>query len=330
MHSIKGTCGFIGLTRLEALAHFAEDILIGIRDGTPESADSGVRLFREALDRIGRILAALCETGFEPPGDDADLFRALDVRPADGASHVPSAAVASLSPKKPKGAGCIRKSTGSSRSTGPSRSIDAVLVEFPPLVRGLAARLGKQIECQVQCPKVDLGDRIIDPLRDALIHILRNAVDHGIECADDRIASGKPPAGLVRVNAWRDGATFNVEVADDGCGLSLERIRRKAVQDRPVEAARLARMSDRQVAELIFESGLSTVDRASWISGRGVGLYIVRTNIERLGGTVELAWTQGQGSVFTVRVPLPREDFAPAAVAASARVLKPVHQQRPR
>ena len=175
---------------------------------------------------------------------------------------------------------------------------------LPRMVRDLAAELGKQITLETQGGDTELDRHVIELIRAPLTQMVRNCADHGIEACASRIAVGKPASGTIRLNSFHEGGTIVVEIGDDGAGLNTDRIRERAVARRVINPADLADMGERQLNRLIFTPGLSTAASVTAVSGRGVGMDIVQTNVERLGGTIEVSTAPGLGTMFTVRIPL--------------------------
>ncbi len=170
------------------------------------------------------------------------------------------------------------------------------------LVRDLARKAGKQVQFVTEGEDTEIDRNMVEALADPLLHMVRNAVDHGIESAEERAASGKPEAGTVTLRAYHEAGNVVIELEDDGKGLDRESILSKAVRQGIVDANK--DLSDEEVFKLIFEAGLSTAEQITDVSGRGVGMDVVRRNIESLRGRVEIASTRGQGSTFSIRVPL--------------------------
>ncbi len=175
---------------------------------------------------------------------------------------------------------------------------------FPRMVRDLSADLGKQIVLEMRGEDTELDRHVLELIRAPLAHILRNCADHGVERAATRVRAGKPPYGTIRLNSFHEGGTIVIEIADDGAGLPTDQIRDRAVASQLVSLAEIASWSERQLHRLIFLPGLSTAASVTAVSGRGVGMDVVQTNIERLGGTVEVHSTRGVGVTFTIRIPL--------------------------
>jgi two-component system, chemotaxis family, sensor kinase CheA len=173
---------------------------------------------------------------------------------------------------------------------------------FNRVVRDGGRDLGKEIDLDITGADTELDKSVVEKLGDPLMHLVRNAIDHGIEPADTRLQNGKPGKGTIRLNAYHDSGSIVIEVIDDGGGLPREKIRRKAIEKGLL--AEDAYLSDAEVASLIFEPGFSTADAVTNISGRGVGMDVVRRNIQSLRGTVEVQSADGVGSTFVIRLPL--------------------------
>lgn len=170
------------------------------------------------------------------------------------------------------------------------------------LTHDMSQRLGKKVELVFHGEQTEIDKTVIDRLIDPLMHLTRNSLDHGIELPADRLAAGKPETGCITLKAYQKGGNVVIEVRDDGRGLSHERIFAKAVERGIVSSSSI--LSPEEIAELIFLPGFSTAESVSDLSGRGVGMDVVRNNIRSLGGSVEVASRAGQGTCFTVRLPL--------------------------
>jgi len=173
---------------------------------------------------------------------------------------------------------------------------------FQRVVRDVSAEIGKDIALQISGADTELDKTVVEKIGDPLMHLVRNAMDHGIEPAETRLAAGKPARGTVRLNAYHDSGSIVIEVSDDGRGLNTARILEKAREKGLVAAGQA--LTPAEIQRLIFEPGFSTADRITNLSGRGVGMDVVKRNIEALRGTVDLSSTQGQGTIFTIRLPL--------------------------
>ncbi|MFK0298838.1 chemotaxis protein CheW [Brevundimonas sp. NPDC090276] len=176
--------------------------------------------------------------------------------------------------------------------------------KLPRLVRDLENELGKRIELHMSGQETELDRQVMELIRDPLTHMIRNAADHGLETPDQRRAAGKAEAGRITLSARHEGGAIVIEVADDGRGLAVSRLRAKAVALDLMSPAEAEQMSDAEAMQLIFRAGFSTASQVTSVSGRGVGMDVVRANIEQIGGTIELNSVEGRGACFTVRIPL--------------------------
>ncbi|KPF62536.1 ATPase [Bosea sp. AAP35] len=407
VHTVKGTCGFIGLPRLEALTHAAESLIGQFRDGATVSAIA-VTAVLETIDRVKDILTELSEKGEEPLGNDENLIRELaslaehakselgqkQPRLVDGADPVAAylARHTAQSVQAPIEDGLdlvFRSAPGpqrgkdgriqpleeaqagdeapsrESRAAGPATlrvNVDTIehlmtmvselvltrnqLLEIsrqqddtglkaplqrlslitaelqdgimktrmqpignawsklPRIVRDLGAELGKRIELVTEGADTELDRQILDLVKDPLIHMVRNCADHGIELPAERRAAGKTDHGTIRLAAYHEGGSVTIAVADDGRGLDLERIRRKALQRGLATEAEIERMTDAQVNRFIFHPGFSTADNITAISGRGVGMDVVKVNVDAIGGLIDVVSKPGFGTTITIKIPL--------------------------
>lgn len=182
--------------------------------------------------------------------------------------------------------------------------ISGAWAKLPRLVRDLAHDLGKVIDLQMMGQETELDRQVLELIKDPLTHMIRNAADHGLETPAERLVAGKTETGRITLQARHEGGAIVIEVADDGRGLSAEKIRAKAVASGLTTPAQAEQMSDADARQMIFLPGFSTAAAVTSISGRGVGMDVVRTNIEKIGGTIELSSVEGQGTRFTIRIPL--------------------------
>jgi len=182
--------------------------------------------------------------------------------------------------------------------------IENLFVALPRMVRDLSAELGKQILVDIEGGDVELDREMIEMIRDPLTHIIRNAVDHGIELPAERLKAGKREIGILCISARQSGNQILIDIQDDGRGIDGKRLVEKAIAGGTLEKSAAAQLSPREQLALIFEAGLSTAQQVTAISGRGVGMDVVRSNVERIGGIVEVDSTLGQGTRMTLRVPL--------------------------
>jgi two-component system chemotaxis sensor kinase CheA len=176
--------------------------------------------------------------------------------------------------------------------------------KFPRTVRDIALGFGKQVRIEMEGKETELDKTIIEAIKDPLTHLVRNAVDHGIEPPEGRRAAGKDPQGLLYLRAFHEGGQVNIEVTDDGAGLDYDQLRNKALEKGLITADQAARMSEREITNLIFLPGFSTAETVSNVSGRGVGMDVVKTNIEKIGGTVDVQSKPGQGTTVRMKIPL--------------------------
>ena len=379
VHTIKGTCGFLGLPRLEHVAHAAENVLGRVRDGELVVTADVISLVLASLDRIKSIVVGLGATGAEPVGDDTDIIAALNrvatgqpagmqaaqeveaASPAVAATALgqepppPAASPAATAPPPDppadnQGPQTIRvtvdvleelmtlvgelvltrnqllqlsRAQGTTAFSAPLQRLSHITSDLqegvmktrmqpigtawnklPRLVRDLAQETGKKIVLEMRGQDTELDRQILELMRDPLTHMVRNSADHGLESAEDRLAAGKPETGRIMLNAFHEGGHILIEVSDDGRGLDVGRIRDKALSKGLATEAELALMSETQIRAFIFRAGFSTAAAVTAISGRGVGMDVVRSNIERIGGTIELTSTFGAGSCFTIKIPL--------------------------
>jgi two-component system chemotaxis sensor kinase CheA len=182
--------------------------------------------------------------------------------------------------------------------------VSFVFQRFPRLVRDIARRLGKEVDLVLEGEATEADKNVIEALADPLVHIVRNALDHGMEMPDERRAAGKPAAGRLVMAARQEADRVMIEVSDDGRGIDPERIRQKAYTKGLVDEAQLARMSDQEAVNLVFLPGFSTADAVSDLSGRGVGMDAVRSAVEALNGSVRLTSVPGQGTRLQLALPL--------------------------
>ena len=371
VHTIKGTCGFLGLPRLERVAHAAENVLGRVRDGDLAATSAIVSAVLAALDRIKEIMAGLAEAGAEPAGADDALIAALDAAATGREATAPSrdtdppladpplaepplAEAATPAPRE--GAEAVvagqtirvgvdvledlmtlvselvltrnqllqlARNEQNSAFAVPLQRLSHITTDLqegvmktrmqpignawnklPRLVRDLGHELGKKIDLVMRGAETELDRQVLELIKDPLTHMVRNSADHGLEGSEERRAAGKPETGRITLNAYHEGGHIIIEIADDGCGLSIERIRAKAQALGLASEVELAAMSEGQIQRFIFHAGFSTAAAITAVSGRGVGMDVVKTNIERIGGTIDLKSTQGAGTIFTIKIPL--------------------------
>jgi len=428
MHTIKGTCGFLGLPRLEAVAHAGENVLGKIREGDLVATPDAVSLILECLDRIRSILMVLEQTEAEPEGDDADLIARLNAfaeggapvsgdapagepsveegpdesvavdepaphepaphedephedmpheeaphedAPHEDAPHEDAEAVAAHEPAPPAAAPKtpaaepaaedgkkesslanqsirvnvellenlmttvselvltrnqllqILRSQKDSEFNAPLQRLNHVVSELqegvmktrmqpignawaklPRIVRDLVHELNKKIDLVMKGAETELDRQVLELIKDPLTHMVRNSGDHGLESTEERLAAGKPETGKITLNAYHEGGHIIIEISDDGKGLNAERIKQKALENGLASEAEIETMTEQQIQKFIFKPGFSTAAQVTSVSGRGVGMDVVRTNIEKIGGTIELNSVEGHGTTFIIKIPL--------------------------
>src|SRR5450631_2971483 len=418
VHTIKGTCGFLGLPRLEALAHAGETLMGKFRDGMPVTA-AAVTLILGSIDRIKEILATLEATEAEPEGTDQDLIDPLvdmsmqsfgtapatvavkeavvslpqilerELRPGEvsldelerafreTASETETApapqpapkqdAAAAVAPSKKPATGKsvvelevpetdkianqsirvnvdtlehlmtmvselvltrnqlleISRRNEDTEFKVPLQRLSNVTAELqegvmktrmqpignawqklPRIVRDLAGELHKQIELEMHGADTELDRQVLDLIKDPLTHMVRNSADHGLETPAERAAAGKPEQGTIRLSAYHEGGHIIICIADNGRGLNTERIKAKAISSGLVSEAELEKMTEAQIHKFIFAPGFSTAAAVTSVSGRGVGMDVVRTNIDQIGGTIDIKSVVGEGTSVTIKIPL--------------------------
>ena len=358
VHTIKGTCGFLGLPRLERVAHAGENVLGKIRDKALTVTPDIVSQILAALDCVKSIVAHLGAAGTEPAGDDADLIATLnatasgqtaapepeknpepEVAPAAASTVTPTAAVQTirvtvdvledlmtlvselvltrnqllqLARSQENAAFSVPLQRLSHITSDLQEGVMKTRMQpignawnkLPRLVRDLSREMNKKIELTMLGAETELDRQVLEFIKDPLTHMVRNSGDHGLETPDERRAAGKPESGRISLNAFHEGGHIIIEIADDGRGLAIDRIKAKALANGLASEAELAVMSDDQIARFIFRAGLSTAAKLTAVSGRGVGMDVVKTNIERIGGTVDLKNKPGHGTTFIIKIPL--------------------------
>lgn len=182
--------------------------------------------------------------------------------------------------------------------------IESVVNRFPRMIRDLSKKLNKKMELFMSGEETELDRTVIDEIGDPLMHLLRNSADHGLESNEDRISKGKPEVGSIFLDAYQDGNNVVIEVRDDGAGIDVEKVKKKAVEKGHITYEQADKMSEKEAIDLLFKPSFSTAEQISDISGRGVGLDVVRTNVEALGGSIEAKTEIGVGSTFIIRLPL--------------------------
>jgi two-component system, chemotaxis family, sensor kinase CheA len=427
MHTIKGTCGFLGLPRLEKVAHSGENVLGKFRDKELSITPAAVTLILKSIDRIRTILMVLEETGAEPEGDDTDLIAELDAAVAPAAQPIIETVAAEASPEilpgnppenPPENAPENAEETGvpeaaellaeiasemaeapddaavaapqadelepakepehtvknrapkpesetkESAASASSIRVNVDIIEnlmtlvselvltrnqllqlqrgisgnefkvplqrlthitgdlqdgitrmrmqpignawakLPRIVRDLAVETGKKINLVTKGAETELDRQVLEMIKDPLTHMVRNSADHGIEDPAARVAAGKPETGTITLSAYHESGHIFIRIDDDGRGLDTDRIRKKAIENGIATESELAGLSEQRILQLICRPGFSTAEKVTSVSGRGVGMDVVHTNIARIGGTVDMTSARGRGTSFTIKIPL--------------------------
>lgn len=182
--------------------------------------------------------------------------------------------------------------------------LDKLFGRYPRLIRDLCGKTGKKIDLVIEGGETEVDKSVIEELNDPLVHLLRNSSDHGIEMPEDRVKAGKPETGVITLSATHEGGHVRIRIRDDGRGLSRDRIAKKAIERGLVNAESVASLSDREVYDFIFLPGFSTAEQVSDLSGRGVGMDVVRTNVQKIKGTIELSSVPGSGTTIDITIPL--------------------------
>lgn len=179
-----------------------------------------------------------------------------------------------------------------------------VFAKFPRLVRDLSRKLGKEIRLEIEGADTEIDKTIVEALGDPLVHIVRNSADHGIERPEERLKAGKPPESIIRLQAFNEGQNVVIKVIDDGCGINTDTVRDKILQRGQVTEDEVSQLTDEQILDFIFEAGFSTAKEVTEVSGRGVGMDVVRKGIEAVGGKVSIESEPNQGTAITMLLPL--------------------------
>ena len=182
--------------------------------------------------------------------------------------------------------------------------IESVVNRFPRMIRDLSKKLGKKMELHMTGEETELDRTVIDEIGDPLQHLLRNSADHGLESNEERVRLGKEEVGNIYLDAYQDGNNVNIEVRDDGAGINVEVVRQKAIEKGTITPEQAENMSDKEIIDILFRPSFSTSEKITDVSGRGVGLDVVKTKIEGLGGSIECKSVVGEGSSFIIRLPL--------------------------
>jgi two-component system chemotaxis sensor kinase CheA len=365
VHTIKGTTGFLGFSRLEKLAHAGENLLGGLRDGKLAVTEALISGLLRLMDGLRNILKLIEDTGGEgtrASDDDSALIGLLGAlngeRAFAGPQDVEVDSSAGVAAESVGVAGYVTE-TGthdrtlridvevlnrmmnlvgdlvltrnqilqSDMAAGNfpelARRLDGITADlretvmqarmqpvghlfkkFPRMVRDLAKTCGRSVRLEFTGQETGLDKSLLEAIKDPLTHAVRNAVDHGIEPPDERLLVGKAAEGCVRLRAFHQSGSVVIEISDDGAGIGIERVLAKAVERQLVSAEQAAAMTEREALQLIFLPGFSTAAAVTHISGRGVGMDVVRANVEKVGGSVEIESRVGVGTTLRLRVPL--------------------------
>jgi len=412
IHTIKGTCGFIGLTGLGSVAHSAENVLGQMRDGKLNVTPEAISLVLKAVDEIKEYLGGLEQTGQEPTRDNVALIEALDIlaqsalqdnseepavleapapfvappelpaAPPEPIAAAPEPTPAPATPPAPVAPPPVAKAPAPAPANDPhdheeearnsdKKSISDLSIrvnvdvldrlmnlvgelvltrnqllqlvrgedeskyatpitqlnrvttdlqegvmktrmqpignawsKLPRLVRDLSQTTSKQIELLMNGAETELDRTVLDAIKDPLTHMVRNSADHGLESPEKRRAAGKPEIGTIKLNAYHEGGHVIICIEDDGAGIPVDKIKAKAIQSNLVTEAAAAQLTDKEILAFIFQPGFSTAEKVTSVSGRGVGMDVVRTQIERIGGTIDLSTKVGQGTTIRIKIPL--------------------------
>lgn len=351
IHTLKGTCGFLGYAKLEGIAHQAENLLSHLRDGRREAGPKVVTVLLQVLDAVRRHLSQIERTSEE----GSDIFGSVlaDLQELQEASAEAASSPAAELEEEKAGAGAesslrvevslldrlmnlvgelvlarnqiaqIGLREEDSALIGASQKLSHITSElqssimktrlqpignvwskFPRLVRDAALAGGKKIRLEISGQQTELDKSIIEAVKDPLTHLIRNCIDHGIEIPERRTTAGKPEEGVIRLRAFHEGGLVLVELSDDGAGIRPELIREAALRRGLVTAAKADSLTDRDLIQLIFVPGFSTAREVTKLSGRGVGMDVVKTNLERISGTIDVISTLGEGTLFKIKLPL--------------------------
>lgn len=299
MHTIKGSSGFLPFKRIGLIAHHAENILAQFRDQRLEITTAHISALYHVVDRLEFLLLAIAKTGSEPQGDDDDFVSYLNAI-RDGKDVLsPDMSMADASEQLD----LIVSELKNNLNQAQMQPIGQVWSKFPRLVRGLSATLGKKIRLEISGADTMFGTQTLNMMRAPLMHLVRNAADHGIELPDERKAAKKSEIGCITLSAIIEDSHATISVSDDGRGLSRDDILSNLKDRDLAQDSEIERMADQELFDFIFKPGFSTADSISQTSGRGVGLDVVRTSIEQIGGTVDVESTATQGTVFTITIP---------------------------
>jgi two-component system chemotaxis sensor kinase CheA len=400
IHTVKGSCGFLGFAKLEKVAHAGENLLSKLREGKLDLTSEITSGLLAMVDAIRSMLEAIQATEQDGDSEYRELVELLMRLQQVSAAPLPSsAAAAKLSPESPASThptaeAPAQKTQAASESrnanvNAPGKSetpksvaaevhadsrpasapaetvrvdvtrldkmmnlvgelvlarnqitqfagrqtdaaflttaqqlnlltselqeevtktrmqpISNIFDKFPRVVRDIAMGCGKQVQVEMEGKETELDKSLLEAIKDPLTHIVRNSIDHGIERPEQRAAKGKRAEGRLTLRAWHEGGQVIIEISDDGAGIDSERIKNKALERGMITPQQAARMNEREALNLVFLAGLSTAEKVSNLSGRGVGMDVVKTNIEKVNGTVDVQSNAGRGTTIKLKIPL--------------------------
>ena len=359
VHTIKGTCGFLGFQKLESVAHAGENILGKLRDGQLAMNESRTNALLALVDALRKMLVEIEKTGKDEKGNYDRLISTLtllsEVNDSVKTTVVPALEEASETANRTGESAGVSETAirvdvslldrlmnlvgelvlarnqilqfstaqeGAGLGSAPQRlswitselqegimktrmqPIGNVWGKFPRVVRDLEAACGKKIRLEMEGKETELDKTVIEAIKDPLTHIVRNSVDHGIESPEKRREAGKNEEGLLSLKAYHEGGQVHIEIADDGGGISPEKIRDKALSKGLISPEVARQMSERDLLNLIFLPGFSTAEKVTHISGRGVGMDVVKFNIESINGVIDIQSKPGLGTTLKIKIPL--------------------------
>jgi two-component system chemotaxis sensor kinase CheA len=306
LHGLKGVYSFMGFARSEALAHAGESLLAAMTERA--AAPAALSLLTRMIERLGGLYADTSALRAEPEGDDRDLIAALEGAAVElhGREALPAPQTA-LPPAVP---------TIIFAHNGLDRRAPAPWCGLDTFARALGDRLGKRVDLTVGGDDVRIASAAAAPLRTALIAMVRNACDHGVENPMERRIRGKPTLSVLHLSVHRTDEGVAIELADDGRGVDPAQIRSRCVASGHMDVSVAARLTDEEAQRQIFATGITTAPAVTALSGRGLGLELVRRELDSLGGSVSLASVPGRGARFVMALPA----SALAAPAARGRV----------
>ncbi len=271
----------LGLAKLEDVMAAQQTLEAKPRDTAPETIRVGVNLLDKLMTLVGELVLARNQL--------MQLTNALEDTGLQAVSERMNLIATELQEQ-------VMKTR--------MQPIGNIWGQFPRTVRDVALGCGKEVGIEMEGKETELDKTIIEAIKDPLTHLVRNSVDHGIELPEDRVKVGKDRAGRLILRAFHEGGQVNIEISDDGAGLNVERIRKKAVERGVITAEQVTHMPEREIFNLIFLPGFSTAEKVTNVSGRGVGMDVVKTNVEKIGGTVDVQSTLGRGTTVRVKIPL--------------------------